>query len=47
MIAESAHQQGDSFPKEATPIFDLVTMMVSRTRQEDERDLETGLVTSA
>ncbi|WP_181770662.1 hypothetical protein [Amycolatopsis pittospori] len=49
MIAESAHQQSVSFPEEATPIFDLVANMVSRTHAEDKRDidLEAGLATSA
>lgn len=47
MAAESAHQQSVSFPQEATPIFDLVARMVSRTRAEDENDvdLEAGLAT--
>jgi hypothetical protein len=49
MTAESAHQQGVSFPLEATPIFDLVARMVSRTQAEDEYDfeLEAGLATPA
>ncbi|WP_167551713.1 hypothetical protein [Amycolatopsis japonica] len=48
MIAESANQQSVTFPQEATPIFDLVAKMVSRTQTEDERELdrEAGLATS-
>lgn len=49
MIAESVHQQSVSLPQEATPIFDLVAQMVSRTQVDDERDLdlEAGVATSA
>ncbi|MEV7548315.1 hypothetical protein AB0N89_01660 [Amycolatopsis sp. NPDC089917] len=49
MIAESANQQSVTFPQEATPIFDLVAKMVSRTRTEDQQELdrEAGLATSA
>lgn len=48
MIAESANQQSVTFPQEATPIFDLVAKMVSRTQTADEHELdrEAGLATS-